>query len=343
MASVDPKLLQKIMKFQLELKRLQTGERRKALEMFKVLGKNISTIISGDELISLSKVKLNKLIASLGDPVSATFESLQKSIDNVNIGIAEIQLKATNDAILASSVISSGVILPSDSSINRLLSDPLIKGGPMSAWWNKQKNDTIFKLSNTVREGVVFGQTNQEIVRKLTGTALTPGVLNLSRNDASSLVHTAIQTVANDVQQSMFAANDDLILSVKWFTALDSHVCPLCIARADKSWKNTPDHEPIGHDISYQIPPIHFNDRCILLPEMEDLGAPTGERASSVGPIKGDITFKEYLKLVPTDQVEDMLGVGRAKLFDDGKITLNQLIDGNGRELSLKQLKQKYL
>lgn len=37
-----------------------------------------------------------------------------------------------------------------------------------------------------------------------------------------------------------------------------------------------------------------------------------------------------------------MLGKGRADLFREGKISLNQLLDGQGRELTLKELQQKY-
>jgi hypothetical protein len=35
-----------------------------------------------------------------------------------------------------------------------------------------------------------------------------------------------------------------------------------------------------------------------------------------------------------------MLGKGRAQLWRDGKLSLSQLLDGTGRELSLKELKK---
>lgn len=343
MAAINKRLLQKIIRFQLELRRLQAGERRKILDTFKILGSDTSKIIGAGDLLSMSKAKLNKLIASLESPIIDAYKQLQEETALLNTGIAEVQLKATHDALLATGVISSGITTPTDATIVRLLADPLIKGGPLSDWWGRQQADTLFKISNAIREGVLLGQNNQEIVSKLVGTKTIPGILEISRTDANALAHTVTQTVANSVQQEFYRANSDIVLSLKWFTALDSHVCPLCIARADKSWTNTEDHKALGHSIPFQVPPIHFNDRCLLLPETEDIGLPVGERASSLGPIKGNTTFKEYLKMVPKGQVEEMLGVGRAALFNDGKITLNQLIDGSGRELTLKELKSRYL
>lgn len=340
--AVDPKLLQKLIRFQLNLRRLQAGERRKVLNIFKVLGIDTIKTIGGDELGNLSKARLNKLLKDLEGPINEAYAALQQSTTDLNNVVAEVQLKAVNEALDVTGRIISGISMPTDATIARLSLDPLIKGGPLSDWWGKQRTDTTFKVTATIREGVLLGRNNQEIVRSLIGTPTAPGILTISRNQANSLVQTATHTIANETQQAVFNVNADIILSLKWFTALDSHVCPLCMARADKSWTNTPDRKPIGHDIPYQIPPIHFNDRCILIPEMQDLGVPVGERASSLGPIKGDITFKEYLKLVPDDQVEEMLGVGRAKLFNDGKVTLSQLISGDGRELTLQQLKEKY-
>jgi hypothetical protein len=66
---------------------------------------------------------------------------------------------------------------------------------------------------------------------------------------------------------------------------------------------------------------------------------PTGTRASDEGQIRADITFAEFLKGKPAAYVDDLLGPGRADLWRKGKITLQQLVDGSGRELTLKELR----
>lgn len=343
MASINVKLLNKIVKFQLELRRLQAGERQKIIEVFKNIDQTVISKLSEGEVIEFGRAKIEKLLRELREPVSDAFKTIAADNLEINEEIVNIQLKSTEQALMATGSISTAVTIPSTSILDRILNDPLIRGGPMSAWWAKQERDTIFKLSSAVREGVLLGESNQAIIHRIVGTKTTPGLMNVVRSDAAALVQTATHTIANDAQQAVYAANADVIPSLVWFTALDSHVCPLCAARADKSWTNTPEHKPIGHSIPFQIPPIHFNDRCILLPEMEDLGLPIGERASSLGPIKGDTTFKQYLDMVPHEQLEKQLGKGRAALYKAGDISLTQLIDGTGRELTLKQLKNKYL
>jgi hypothetical protein len=72
------------------------------------------------------------------------------------------------------------------------------------------------------------------------------------------------------------------------------------------------------------------------LPELPD----TGERASDLGPIDRKTTMKEFIGMHDEAWQNRLLGKGRAQLFRDGKITLQDLVSGSGRELSLKQLRE---
>ncbi len=162
--SVDPKLLQKIIKFQLELRRLQAGERRKVLNIFKLLGVDTTKVIGGEELASFSKAKLNKLLKDLEEPVKGSYEALRETTTASTNIIAEVQLRATSEALNVTGVITTGVSAPSNALVNRLSIDPLVKGSPLSAWWDKQQAEVQFRLSATLREGILLGQNNQQII-----------------------------------------------------------------------------------------------------------------------------------------------------------------------------------
>ena len=133
-----------------------------------------------------------------------------------------------------------------------------------------------------------------------------------------------------------------------WITALDSHVCGQCLARAGLAWDMG--KRPIGHSIQFRNPPIHFGDRCLLVPRTKtfremgiDLPEPTRTtRASDEGPINANITFAQFWERKPAVYVEELLGKGRADRFRRGAITLQNLIDQSGRELTLAELKAKY-
>ena len=349
MAEINPKLLDKIIRFQVDLRRLEASERKKIEKIVKQIEKGVLARLSGDEIATFNKRKLSALLTSISEPVSEAFAQMQDAAAETLDGIAKLQIK-TAAANINEVFIGYNAALPPAAVISGITANTLINGGPLADWWAKQESDTIFKFSSAIRQGMVLGENNQQIVRRIIGTRTQPGLLDLTRNNASALVHTAIQTVANNARQAVYEQNSDVIQAFSWFSAMDSHVCPQCMALSGREWKNDKGNTPIGHSVPFQLPPIHFNDRCVLLPvtkTFKQLGLdlpklPPGERASSLGPISADTTFDQYLQRVPKTQQDEMLGKGRADLFREGKISLNQLLDGQGRELTLKELQQKY-
>jgi hypothetical protein len=74
-----------------------------------------------------------------------------------------------------------------------------------------------------------------------------------------------------------------------------------------------------------------------------DIDEPKGlTRSSAEGQIARETSFDEFLKRRTIAEQDGQLGVGRAQLWRDGKITLKQLVDGNGNPMSLEALKAKY-
>lgn len=349
MAEINPKLLDKIIRFQVDLRRLEASERKKIEKIVKQIEKGVLARLSGDEIATFNKRKLSALLTSISDPVSEAFAQMQDATSETLDGVAKLQIK-TAAANIDEVFIGYNAALPTAAVISGITANTLINGGPLADWWAKQESDTIFKFSSAIRQGMVLGENNQQIVRRIIGTRTQPGLLDLTRNNANALVHTAVQTVANNARQAVYEQNSDVIQAFSWFSAMDSHVCRNCMALSGKEWKNDKGNTPIGHSVPFQLPPIHFNDRCVLLPvtkTFKQLGLdlpklPPGERASSLGPISADTTFDQYLQRVPKTQQDEMLGKGRADLFREGKISLNQLLDGQGRELTLKELQQKY-
>jgi len=68
---------------------------------------------------------------------------------------------------------------------------------------------------------------------------------------------------------------------------------------------------------------------------------PKGTRASDLGQIKADTTFDAFLDRHSKEYQDALLGIGKADLWRSGKITLQDLLSGTGRELTLAQLKSK--
>ncbi|MBC8392615.1 MAG: hypothetical protein H8E17_08640, partial [Deltaproteobacteria bacterium] len=270
------------------------------------------------------------------------------------LGLARSEAQATAQSFAA---IGLDAALPTEAALKALVNDALIEGAPIKAWWSKQADNTAFFFNSAVRQeyqtavsrGMSLNETVQQIVRRIIGSPRlgTPGIMETSRRGATALVHTSIQQVANDARLATFKANDDVIKGVQQLSTLDSKTTAICVAYSGASWDL--DGNPInGTTLPFNGgPPRHWNCRSVLTAitkTYKELGidipeAPKGTRASDEGQVRSDITMTEWLKSKPTAYVDDLLGPGRSKLFLDGKITLQQLVDQTGRELTLEQLR----
>lgn len=104
-------------------------------------------------------------------------------------------------------------------------------------------------------------------------------------------------------------------------------------------------------------PPWHFNCRTVLIPvlaswsemvrnpdlaeRLRGVGDDPGTRSSLNGAVAGDLNYDAWLRTQPRDVQIEALGQAKHSLWEDGKLTLPELIDTSGRPLTLAQLKKK--
>ena len=77
MAEINPKLLDKIIRFQVDLRRLEASERKKIEKIVKQIEKGVLARLSGDEIATFNKRKLSALLTSMAEPVSDAFAQMQ--------------------------------------------------------------------------------------------------------------------------------------------------------------------------------------------------------------------------------------------------------------------------
>jgi hypothetical protein len=148
---------------------------------------------------------------------------------------------ASHEAAFTASTISAiglDAALPSEAALKALVNGSLIEGAPSAAWWAKQSDDLQFKFAAQVRQGIAQGETLQQIIIRVAGSKKLglSGIFDVSRRNASALVHTSIQQVANDARLATFKANDDIIKGVRQLSTLDSHTSTVCVSYSGASW-----------------------------------------------------------------------------------------------------------
>lgn len=336
---MDTKLYDATITDALQLLRVQAYEVRKVEAILRDLEKALRAKLSEGTLTEFGATGVRRILADVDRTIDDYHRRMQGELDLGEVAaIAAERAKRGLELVVALTV-----QLPLDPVLKALAQEALILGAPATDWWAKQSEDLRFRFKAEVRQGIAAAETNDKIVARVFGQPRKgiPGIMDVTRRNAEALVRTSVQSVANSARQATFEANADIVRGVRWVTALDGRVCLRCAALADREWDL--DGKPIGgHGFSLTRPPIHYNDRCVLVPLLKDIGLPpipASPRASADGPQPAGTTFDDYLKRKGPAFQDEVLGKGRADLWRRGKITLADLINGAGRPLPLARLR----
>lgn len=340
MRKADQILADKILSHQINVLRFTAGERKQVFDLLMQMQIELKAkLLNG--LSDYGKSRVRVVLSQCEKAIKEFYTDMAGVTDYFEL--ARHEAKITADAI---ATIGLSASMPTENALKAIVNGSVIEGAPSAAWWAKQSQDTAFKFAAQVRQGIAQGETVYQIVTRIIGSKKygTPGVMHALRRNAWALVHTSVQQVANDARLATFRENADILKGLKFLATLDAHTSNICIAHSGAEWDM--EGKPIRGNFPFRSPPLHFNCRSVLVPitkTYRELGVDIeevskGTRASDLGQIPSDTTFEGFLARHDAEYVDKLLGPGRAMLWRDGKITLQDLVDGHGRELTLKQL-----
>ena len=348
MGVVDQAIADLILEHGIDLLRLEAGVRAQVLRLLEDLRRELTAQLASEDLTAFGKQRTQQLLRQASATIDNYFAKMQGELDLTLQGVGRIQAQHIADILTLH--VNIGASLPTETFLLRLVSNILIQGAPSSEWWSRQNQDTAFRFANAVRQGVAAGETTDQIVRRITGGRGGVGVMDISARNATALVRTSIQTVANAARRETFQKNADIINGIQQLSTLDGRTTEICIAYSGAEWDLN--YEPInGTTLPYNNGvPRHWNCRSVetaITKTFAELGLnlpepAAGTRASEGGPVPVGTTFEQWLERRTVAQQDEQLGPGRAQLWRDGKITLNQLLDLSGNPMSLRELHAKY-
>lgn len=312
---------------QLDVFRASSGIERDVLRVLLKMEKELVAKAATANFTDWGRRRVNQQIAEVREVIKSYYDQAAGIALEGTTAIAGVSAKATALAV------STEALLPSAAVLEVIAGQSVIQGAAQGQWWAKQSADTAFRFGQAVRQGVVSGETNQQIIARVRA------FLDTSRANAAGLVQTSVATIANDARNAVFERNSDIIKRYRALATLDTHTCLTCAPLDGLEWEK--DGSPIGHKFPKPSYPLHFNCRCLMLPVVLD-GPPGGERASSDGPVSAKLTFRGWLDRQSAEKQADILGKGRAELYRKGKLTLSDMVRGNGSPLTVAQLKAKY-
>jgi hypothetical protein len=343
----DELLADAIINHTLNLFRLSASQVAEIFKRLKAMEAQLIKELAVPLISDSSKSEINAILKGSNDIIESYYNSISDDFDVPVLGDAVANVTASaleiSLGVEAASVPTQAYF---DAMAGNILigSSPTSGGSSMAAYWQAQSDAMKFKYSAQVRQGLANAETNGQIIARIAGKRGVPGIMDIARRDAASLVQTSVQAVANAARLATFQKNSDVLLGVEQISTLDSHTSLICIAYSGGKWNL--DGEPIeGTTLPFLGgPPRHFNCRSVLVGISRNpafRNAPS-TRASDEGQISSKTTFDDFLKRKNAAYVDEMLGAGRAQLWRDGKITLKDLVSGQGRPLTLAELQSKF-
>jgi len=180
------------------------------------------------------------------------------------------------------------------------------------------KRSVKVMVVDQIKTGISDNESNSVVAGRIRGTAsrkFRDGKFNAVLANTASVLNTAVTAFVNRSKQ--WAWKKAGIKKYLWLSILDGRTTPICRGRSNKVY-------PVGQG---PLPPAHHNCRSTTIPYKKGMEIPQ--------------SYSEWLRKQPREDVEEFIGKGKAALFLDKKLTLDRFVVANGKELTLKQIKQR--
>jgi SPP1 gp7 family putative phage head morphogenesis protein len=328
------------------LYRLATGTAAQVNELLRqVEGDLVAQIAKYDptEASGYSLTRLNKMLAAIKEINAANYQEVRDFLEQNLMDLSKYEAEFQDKQLSGELPADWPLAQPTVKALESIVTTEPIQGRLFGEWMDGLEAGTLDKITQAIRIGLTEGETIDQLAQRLRGTKAlqyNDGILGITRRWAESVVRTATSHVTNAAKEAVYEANSDVIDRVQWHATLDTSTCLDCADLDGETW-------PVGDD--HEEPPHHINCRCVIVPvtvSYEDLGIPVSEisagtRASMNGQVSSSITYPEWLKGQPRSVVNEALGVGKAKLFIDGKLKIGAFTDRTGHAYTLDQLRTR--
>jgi len=269
------------------------------------------------------------------------------------LGQAEAGFGAT--AIEAALPVAISLELPNTQVLRKILTSQPFEGKVMSRWMLELEAGDRDRIMDQIRIGLVQGESSTQIGRRVFGsTALQfgDGSRRATERGLQSIVNTATNFITNEARQELYLANKQFIPFEVYQATLDSRTTAICRAL-----------DGTKHDVGKgPTPPLHFNCRSVRVPAIN--GRLIGNRPATgvsksmvdglrgeerrrvvdglVGQVPATQNYQTFLRNQTVDFQNDVMGVTKARLFRKGGLTLDRFVTEAGKELTIKDLRDKF-
>ena len=329
--STNDKIEDAVTRHQVFIMRYSQGRERLADDYVEKLIEAVTERLGAD-IATVSPARLDQIIAEVAEEIKSQSEEYEKSVVdemlefigyesefNVNLlenAAAAVAVTAPALAILQAAMLLRRMPLEPDRSytINEALQE-----------YSGRKSRQIVQ---TIRDGVTLGQTSEEI------TSNIKNLTKLQQRQAATLARTVTNYTSVQAREVVMRENPDITNSYRWIATLDGRTSLICASRDQQIFKESNESSK---------PPAHFNCRSTIAPAVEGDSADQFRAAlagSGAQQVSKSTRFETWLRRQSRAFQTEVLGVTRAKLFREGRISIGRFVDAQGATLTLDQLRK---
>lgn len=335
---INDELASEIISRELDLNRYDASLRKKVISLLKDLDADIQGKLKGN-ISEWNRTRLNEQLRIMREAITDYYKQINTLTTEELTGVAVSEARFLQNAVNTLTNVDFFSSLPSANQLAVLAEQSAIQGAVTSAWWARQGADVYFRVATQIRMGYGSGEKIGTIAERVQQQ------MDIGKRNAEALVRTSVHTISSNARERMYEENSSVIKGKLYVAVLDNRTSLQCIAYDGSVYDMA--NKPIGKkSLPYRELPAHWNCRSMYMPilkSFKEIGSdfpemPKSTRSSMDGQVPEEMTFKDFLEKKGKAFQDEVLGKGKAQLWRDGKITLQQLLDQTGNPIPLKEL-----
>jgi len=362
MPTINQRVDEALTKHDLALIRYANGRAKDAIGDISKLQTELLDLIKKAE--PKSKQRLEGLLERVNDAIDNAYSAIAtKSVQGFQqLAVSESEAvsaisRQVFKAPIAPNIIGNDVALEI---VETGLAPNTRNGLPIRQRWTRQRDGLKSNTKDALNYAIQNNQSLDDMLSIIRGNrnlGYRDGVVFKNKRGAETLIRTATDTVVNSSRLASYKKNSKTIRGIQANAVLDNRTSLLCRTRNGWAWHLDTGKPFRGTPQSFMgPPPWHFNCRTTLAPIFKSLEDLQGV----VDPVLNDAivkanknlsvdgkpapipSFRKTIEGMSVKEQEKILGKGRFDLYKKGKITLSDLVNQEGKTLTLSELRELY-
>lgn len=347
--TADP--IEAILRQAFQLQRLNNAIARDSTGILRALFDSIVADIARLDPTAPSALRYRRdRVAKLLDRIEAlTGEAFIDWTKNVRGDLARLgrahglQTRADLVATLGTAGDAVKAVAPTQNMLKAILDTDPFRGETLQGWAAVQEQSTVRRMRRVLQRGMMEERDIGWIVRQVRGGSGVKGIWQATRREAEAVVRTAVTHTATQSALLTYRTNRRVTKQGQYVATLDSRTTDICLSLDGKvfDWDDATAPWPPNHMNcrSSQVPIVDWEGLGLEPPDESERFARTADGKRTQVP--GSWNAGKWLREQPAGYQDEILGPRRAKLFRDGKITLDDLVRGDRSVVTLAELERK--